>query len=43
MPKIFSKDAKITVVEYGEHACLTKEFETMKASMLCFLKSVLSK
>lgn len=43
MPKIFSKDAKINVVEYGEHACLMKEIENMKAVAQSFFKGIFSK
>ena len=38
MPEIFSKNAKINVVEYGEHACLMQDLEHMKVSVMAFFK-----
>jgi len=43
MPKIFSKDAQINVVEYGEHACMTRDVQNMKAAVMAFFKGLFSK
>jgi len=43
MPKVFSKDTQINVVEYGEHSCFKQDMRTMKMAVLSFFKGLLAR
>lgn len=42
MPKIFSKDSKITLIEYGEHCTSNQSWNEMFGSMIGQIKKALS-
>jgi len=42
MPKIFSKNAKFNVIEYGSHICPKQDFISMRNKFTAFFKNLFS-
>lgn len=40
MPKIFTKDAKVNVIEYGDQVCMKKEMQCTMQSISSFFRKI---